>query len=103
MSNKVIALNPKYQAGLDFYEKREFRGVYLGASDRAKRYYEISFYDGSPTSFDDTEEEKERTRQDLIATYQNLNDEDWNYIIGHVHWGMAKWGLAEARKKYGRK
>ena len=84
MSNKVITLNPKYQAGLDFYEKREFRGVYLGASDRAKRYYESSFYD-------------------LIATYQNLTDEDWNYIIGHVHWGMAKWGLAEARKKYGRK
>ena len=103
MSNKVITLNPKYQAGLDFYEKREFRGVYLGASDRAKRYYEINFYGGSPASFDDTEEEKERIRQDLIAVYQNLTAEDWDYIINNVDWGMAKWGLAEARKKYGRK
>ena len=40
MSNKVIAINPKYQAGLDFY------------------------------------------------------------IIGHTHWGMAKWGLNQAREKY---
>lgn len=102
MPNKVIALNPRYQAGLDYYQKRTFRGVYLGASDRAKRYYEISFYGGSPASFNDTEEEDEQTRQDLIATYQSLTDEDWDYIIGHVHWGMAKWGLGQARKKYGK-
>ena len=88
---------------MDYYQKRTFRGVYLGASDRAKRYYEISFYGGSPASFNDTEEEDEQTRQDLIATYQSLTDEDWGYIISHVHWGMAKWGLGQARKKYGRK
>ena len=103
MSNKVFALNPRYQAGLDFYQKREFRRVYLGASERAKRYYEISFYGGSPASFNDTEEENEQIRQDLIAAYQSLTDTDWGYIIGHVNWGMAKWGLAQARKKYDRK
>ena len=43
MNRTVIVLNPKYQAGLDFY------------------------------------------------------------IIGHAHWGMAKWGLNQAREKYGRK
>ena len=102
MSNKVFALNPRYQAGLDFYQKREFRRVFLGASERAKRYYEISFYGGSPASFNDTEEENEQTRQDLIVVYQNLTDEDWDYIIGHVDWGMAKWGLEQARKKYGK-
>ena len=46
-----------------------------------------------------TEEEK----QDLIAVYRSLTDEDWDYIIGHTHWGMAKWGLNQAREKYGRK
>ena len=76
--------------------------MYLGASERAKRYYEISFYGGSLASFNDTEEENEQTRQDLIVVYQNLTDEDWDYIIGHVDWGMAKWGLNEARKKYGK-
>ncbi len=103
MSNKVIALNPRYQAGLDSYPKREFRGVYHGASERAKRHYEISFYSGSPASFNDTKEENEQIRQDLIAVYRNLTDEDWAYIIGHAHWSMAKWGLEQARKKYGRK
>lgn len=103
MSNNVIALNPRYQAGLDFYQKREFRGVYLGASERAKRYYEISFCGGSPDSFRNTEEENEQIRQDLIAVYRNLTDEDWDYLIGHTHWGMAKWGLGNAREKYERK
>lgn len=103
MSNKVIALNPRYQAGLDFYNKRAFRGVYLGASDKAKRYYEIIYYSGTPASFHDTEEEKARIRQDLIAVYRSLDDEDWDYIIGHIHWGMAKLGLAQNRKKYSRK
>ena len=32
-----------------------------------------------------------------------LNDEDWDYIIGNTHWGMAKWGLNKNRDKYGRK
>lgn len=47
----------------------------------------------------DAEEEK----QDLIAVYRSLTDEDWDYIIGHTHWGMAKWGLNKAREKYGKK
>ena len=104
MANKVIALNPKYQVGLDFYQKRDFRGLYLGASERAKRYYEIIFYGGvvfygGMKVNHDAEEEK----QDLIAVYRSLTDEDWDYIIAHTHWGMAKWGLNQAREKYGRK
>ena len=104
MSNKIIALNPKYQIGLDFYQKREFRRLYLGASERAKRYYEINFYGGvffyrgMAVNHDEEEE-----RQDLIAAYRSLTDEDWAYIIGHTHWGMAKWGLNQAHEKYGRK
>lgn len=102
MVNKVIALNPKYQVGLDFYQKRDFRGLYLGASERAKRYYEIIFYGGvvfygGMKVNHDAEEEK----QDLIAVYRSLTDEDWDYIIAHTHWGMAKWGLNQAREKYG--
>jgi len=104
MGNKVVALNPKYEAGVDFYQKRPWRQLYLGAPEGAKRYYEISFYGGvlfygGMTVNHDTEEEK----QDLIAVCRSLTDEDWDYIIGHTHWGMAKWGLNQARKKHGRK
>ena len=104
MGNKVVALNPKYQTGVDFYQKRSWRQLYLGAPEGAKRYYEISFYGGvlfygGMTVNHDTEEEK----QDLIAVYRSLTDEDWDYIIGHAHWGMAKWGLNQAREKYGKK
>lgn len=104
MSNKVIALNPRYQAGLDYYQKRTFRSIYLGAPEGAKRYYEICYYGGvafhggKPVNHD-TEEEK----RDLIAVYRNMTDEDWDYIISHAHWGMAKWGLEQAREKSGRK
>ena len=45
MGNKVVALNPKYQTGVDFYQKRPWRQLYLGAPEGAKRYYEISFYE----------------------------------------------------------
>ena len=41
MGNKVVALNPKYQTGVDFYQKRPWRQLYLGAPEGAKRYYEI--------------------------------------------------------------
>ncbi len=104
MSNKIMALNPKYQIGLDLYQRRHWRRLYLGASERAKRYYEIAFYGGvvfykGMTVNHDTEEEK----QDLIAVYRSLTDEDWNYIIDHVHCGMVKRGLSQAREKYGRK
>ena len=104
MGNKVVALNPKYQTGVDFYQKRPWRQLYLGAPEGAKRYYEISFYGGvlfygGMTVNHDTEEEQ----HDRIAVYRSLTDEDWAYIIGHTHWGMAKWGLNQAREKYGRK
>ena len=104
MRNTVVALNAKYQAGVDFYQKRPWRQLYLGAPEGAKRYYEIIFYRGvifcGGVPFNhDTEEE----RRDLIAVYRTLTDEDWGYIIGHTHWGMAKWGLNQARKKHGRK
>jgi hypothetical protein len=62
MGNKVVALNPKYQTGVDFYQKRPWRQLYLGAPEGAKRYYEISFYRGvlfygGMTVNHDTEEE----------------------------------------------
>ena len=103
VANKIIALNPRYQAGLDFYQKRTWRHIYLGASDVAKRYYEISFYGGSPASMRDTEEQRRQMLEDLRAVCRELTDEDWDYIIGHEHWGMAKWGLNLAREMYGRK
>lgn len=104
MGNKVAARNPKYQAGVDFYQKRPWRQLYLRAPEGARRYYEITFYrgvvfyGGVPANHD-TEEEK----RDLINVYRTLTNEDWDYIIEHTHWGMAKWGLNQAREKYGRK
>ena len=96
--NKALALNPKYQAGVDFYQKKPWRQLYLGAPEGAKRYYEIIFYGGVPVNHD-TEEEM----RDIVAVYRTLTDEDWDYIIDHTHWGMAKWGINQAREKYGRK
>ena len=103
VANKVIALNPRYQAGLDFYQKRPWRQIYLGAPNGAKRYYEISFYNGSPVFNHAAEEQREQLREDLKAVYRNLTDEDWHYIIGRATWGMAKWGLNQARERYGSK
>ena len=97
------ALNPRYQAGVDFYRKNPWRHIYLKASDAAKRYYEVTFYNGSPASSHDTEEQRRQSLEDLKAVYRDLTDEDWDYIIGHIDWGMAKWGLNLARKRYSRK
>ena len=97
-----LAINSKYQAGVDFFKKRNYRQLYLAAPEGAKRYYEVVFYESSP-HYHDTKGESERCREDMIAIYQSLTDEDWDYIISHSHWGMAKWGLNKAREKYERK
>ena len=101
-SESPVAINPKYQAGVDYFRKRDYRQLYMGAPEGAKKYYEVMFYKSSP-NYHDTKEESDKCKEDKIAIYKSLTNEDWGYIIGHTHWGMAKWGLEQARKKYGRK
>ena len=97
-----MAINSKYQAGVDYFKKRDYRQVYLDAPEGAKKYYEVVFYKSSP-NYHDTKEESDKCKEDMIAIYKSLTNEDWDYIIKHTHWGMAKWGLNKAREKYGRK
>lgn len=94
-----IAIDPRYQAGVDHFRKRNFRQLYLGAPDGAKRYYEAVYYQSSPNCHHTKESDK--CGEDMIAIYKSLTDEDWKYIIKHTHWGMAKWGLSNARIKFG--
>ncbi len=96
---RVIALNPRYQAGVDFFQKRDVMWLYLGAPEGVKRYYEVGFYEASP-AYHDSEEERVQTKNDIIAIYRSLTDKDWDYIINHEHWGVAKWGLRNVREKY---
>lgn len=97
-----MAINQSYQAGVDYFQKRNYRQLYLGAPVGAKRYYEVVFFKSSP-NYHDTKEENDKCKEDMIAIYKSLTNEDWNYIIGHTHWGMAKWGLGKVREKYGKK
>ena len=97
-----MAINQRYQAGVDYFKERNYRQLYLGAPEGAKKYYEVIFYKSSP-NYHDAKEENNQCRKDMIAIYKSLTNEDWDYIIGHTHWGMAEWGLNKAREKYERK
>ena len=97
------ALDPRYQAALDrFMDNRYWRRLYMRAPKGAKRYYERSFASAWPLR-ELTDKEIEEAKAESEALYRSLTDEDWDYIIGNTHWGMAKWGLNKNREKYSRK
>ena len=99
----VKALDPRCQAALDsFMGNRYWRQLYIRAPEGAKRYYERSFSSSCPLR-ELTDQEKEQSKAESEALYRSLTDNDWDYIIGNTHWGMAKWGLNKNRERYGRK
>ena len=90
--------NEKMQAAIDRFLKDPYwKGIYEGASEKCKQFYDQNF--AYSLQAVDPKEHTEAT----IAVYKELDASDWDYLISHSQNNMCKWGLKQAREKYGKK
>ena len=80
-----------------FLKNPYWKGIYEGASEKCKRYYEINF--AASERLMSSEEHK----AEVIEVYKTLDPADWEYLISHTQNNMGKWGFKNAREKYGKK
>lgn len=85
----------EFQEAVDKFLKNPYwKGVYDGASERCKQFYEQNF------AYSLGAVKKEDHQREVIALYKTFAPADWDYLIGHTHQNMCKWGYEQARKKY---
>lgn len=83
-----------------YFKNSYWKSLYDDAPDGAKKYYDLIFsqQDGGNDKENDDEFKKR-----MEASYRNMTDADWDYLISNTTNQMLKHSLKEKREKFSKK
>jgi hypothetical protein len=88
----------KMQTAVNKFLKNPYwKGIYEGASENCKKFYEQNFAYSL-----DAVDKKEHT-DIVVSLYKSFSDSDWDYLISHTNNQMSKNGYQKARENYSKK